>query len=69
MVKNTNYISENTKFLQNLFEKKPQLKQQQEKLRNTWWNKSPQEVEEQNELRKNQLTVDGYQYYSYNEKK
>jgi hypothetical protein len=64
MAKQTEYVSEFTNFIQNLYGKNPALFQKQQELLNTWWNKDFMEKEDE-ELVKTRLKPDPYPYYTY----
>jgi hypothetical protein len=56
------YVSETTKFLQELLEKNPQLEQQQMKNRATWWDK-PQDLETWRDNAESTVSQPGYVYF------
>ena len=63
-MKNTAYESESMQFLRTLLNKKGNREKQQQ-LRQTWWEKNYLEIEEENNLNKENLRQDGYVYFSY----
>lgn len=69
MAKDTSYVSNTTKFINSLFEKNAQLTQEQQKLRNTWWNKDDLVQEEQTGFKQSTIKAQPYAYYTYNNKK
>lgn len=60
------YQSDMTLFINGLFKKKPQLREEQIKARQLWWDR-PQSVVEQAEIKKSLVPVRGYAYYTYTE--
>ena len=56
------YVSETTKFLQELLEKNPQLVEQQRVNRLTWWDR-PQELETLRENAESSVAQPGYSYF------
>jgi hypothetical protein len=65
MAKNTNYVSDATIFINDLVQKRPYLREQQETLRKTWWDKEEQEVVTESQLDKENINPDSYAYFSY----
>jgi hypothetical protein len=65
MAKDTKYESEATQFLKNMLNEKPELELKRRKLRNTWWDKAAKQVAEDVNLEHDNLPVNGYQYFSY----
>lgn len=65
MAKNTAYVSETTKFIQQFLKDNPQVIQKQKELRNTWWNKNSTEVIFEEKLAQTDLKTDGYPYFTY----
>jgi len=56
------YVSETTKFLQELLEKNPQLEDQQKRNRLTWWDK-PQDLETWRDRAESTVPQPGYVYF------
>lgn len=56
------YVSEITKFLNDLLEKQPELAKQRMDLRATWWDK-PQSLEEQQEREQVRVKQSAYVYF------
>jgi hypothetical protein len=56
------YVSETTKFLQELVEKNPQLVEQQKRNRLTWWDR-PQELETMQANAQSSVAQPGYSYF------
>ncbi|HMT02072.1 MAG TPA: DUF3460 family protein [Burkholderiales bacterium] len=63
--KNTNYVSDTTKFINELLNKNPQLKKKQKILRNTWWDKNFIDLDEQKDFKESDLPQNGYVYFTY----
>lgn len=62
-MKNTNYISEATKFIQELLDN-PKIRNDQAATRATWWDKDFADSDEQANIAKD-LKPDAYPYFSY----
>jgi hypothetical protein len=58
----TMYESEITRFMRDLLEKNPKLKELQRSNRTTWWDK-PQDLEEQGEHAASAVGSKGYAYF------
>jgi hypothetical protein len=58
------YVSEHTRFIRDLLEKKPELEAVQRTGRAIWWDKLPSEVEAQREMNQGRVPQKGYVYYS-----
>jgi len=56
------YVSETTKFLQELLAKNPQLEEQQRRNRLTWWDK-PQDLETSRDRAESNVPQPGYVYF------
>lgn len=56
------YESDTTRFLRELLEKNPQLKEQQKRNRLTWWDK-PQDLETWREYSEGTVPQPGYVYF------
>lgn len=65
IMKNTSYVSEATVFLRELTTDKPTLVAKQDQLRQTWWDKDPQEVYQEEQLDKTDLPHLAYPYFDY----
>lgn len=63
-MKNTKYVSEATEFLRGLINK-PEIREDQHKMRSTWWDKGFIDQEEQENYAKDEIKHDGYVYFSY----
>lgn len=59
-----NYVSEHTRFIRELLEKKPELETVQRTGREIWWDKLPSEVEAEREMDQGRVPQKGYVYYS-----
>jgi hypothetical protein len=58
------YISEHTRFIRDLLEKKPELETVQRTGRAIWWDKLPSEVEAERQMDKGRVPQKGYVYYA-----
>ena len=58
------YVSEHTRFIRELLEKKPELETVQRTGRAIWWDKLPSEVEAQREMNQGRVPQSGYVYYN-----
>ncbi|MCC2644542.1 MAG: hypothetical protein K0R94_320 [Burkholderiales bacterium] len=65
MAKDTNYVSETTKFIKNYVEKHPGIAEQRAKVYKTWWDDDGIDQEEQNEYKDSKVKLDAYAYFSY----
>ncbi len=63
--KNTNYVSDTTKFINELLNKNPQLTNKQKSLRSTWWDKNFIDLEEQKDFKESDIPQNGYVYFTY----
>ena len=58
------YVSEHTRFIRELLEKKPQLETEQRVGRAIWWDKLPSEVEARREMDRGGVPQKPYVYSS-----
>jgi len=58
------YVSEHTRFIRELLEKKPELETVQRIGRQIWWDKLPSEVAAEREMNQGRVPQKGYVYYS-----
>lgn len=58
------YVSEHTRFIRELLEKKPELEAVQRTGRQIWWDKLPSEVAAEREMNRDRVPQKGYVYYS-----
>jgi hypothetical protein len=58
------YVSDHTRFIDDLLAKKPELEASQRIGRKIWWDKLPSEVAAQREMNASQAPQKGYVYYS-----
>ena len=58
-----NYVSEHTRFIRDLLEKKPQLETEQRVGRAIWWDKLPSDIKARREMDKSRVPQSGYVYY------
>jgi hypothetical protein len=58
------YVSEHTRFIRDLLEKKPELETEQRIGRGIWWDKLPAEVEAERDMDRGDVPQKGYVYYS-----
>ncbi len=59
-----NYVSDHTKFIQEVLERKPQLADEQRKGRALWWDKSPRELAERSRMDQGRVPQSAYVYFS-----
>ena len=57
------YVSEHTRFIRELLEKKPQLETEQRVGRAIWWDKLPSEIKAVREMDQSRVPQSGYVYY------
>ena len=60
-----NFTSDIDKFLNEMLEKKPQIKSNQKVLRSTWWDKDFVDNEEQQTYKDSSAPKHGYAYFDY----
>ncbi|HSD00004.1 MAG TPA: DUF3460 family protein [Casimicrobiaceae bacterium] len=60
------YVSEHTRFIRDLLEKKPQLEVDQRIGRAIWWDKLPSDVEAEREMDQGRIAQKPYVYSSGN---
>ena len=60
------YVSEHTRFIRELLEKKPQLEADQRIGRAIWWDKLPSDVEAEREMDQGRIAQKPYVYSSGN---
>ncbi|HEX6137350.1 MAG TPA: DUF3460 family protein, partial [Casimicrobiaceae bacterium] len=58
------YVSEHTRFIRDLLEKKPGLETVQRTGREIWWDKLPSQVQAQRDMNRGCVPQQGYVYYS-----
>lgn len=58
------YVSDHTRFIDDLLAKKPELEASQRAGRKIWWDKLPSEVEAQREMNEGGVPQKAYVYYS-----
>ena len=65
------YVSETDTFISNLLAQKPEIKQKQQCLRHTWWDKNFIDQAEQKNFAQSSTPKHGYAYFDYssNDKK
>jgi hypothetical protein len=56
------YVSEHTRFIRDLLEKRPQLEAEQRTGRAIWWDKLPAEVQAQRDMDARRVPQKGYVY-------
>ena len=62
---NRRFVSEVDTFINNLLQKKPQIKETQKRLRSTWWDKDFIDNEEQQIYKDSSTPKHGYAYFDY----
>jgi hypothetical protein len=63
-MKDTSYESESMQFIKSML-KKPGMRETQMRLRGTWWDKEPLDLDQQQEFAQAALKHDPYAYFSY----
>jgi hypothetical protein len=58
------YVSEHTRFIRELLEKKPELETVQRTGREIWWDKLPSQVQAQRDMNRGYVPQKAYVYYS-----
>ena len=58
------YVSDHTRFIRDLLEKKPEIETSQRIGRKIWWDKQPAEVQAQREMNAGRVPQKWYVYYS-----
>lgn len=59
-----NYVSDHTRFIRDLLERKPELETDQRIGRGIFWDKLPSDVEAQREMNEGRVPQKPYVYYS-----
>ena len=67
-MKNTSYVSETSEFLKSFLDN-PEMHEKQMKLRNTWWDKEPVDLDEQKSYEEAGVKQDPYAYFTYHNTK
>ncbi|HEX6003814.1 MAG TPA: DUF3460 family protein [Burkholderiales bacterium] len=57
------YVSEHTRFIRDLLDRKPQLETEQRVGRAIWWDKLPSEIKDRREMDQSSVPQSGYVYY------
>ena len=58
------YVSEHTKFINEVLEQKPQLADEQKKGRAMWWDKLPRDLETRRKMDEGKVPQTPYVYFS-----
>ena len=58
------YVSDHTRFISELLDRKPELQTEQRVGRNIWWDKLPSEVQAQRDMNAGRVPQKAYVYYS-----
>jgi hypothetical protein len=58
------YVSDHTRFIRDLIEKKPEIETSQRIGRKIWWDKLPADVEAQREMNAGRVPQKAYVYYA-----
>ena len=58
------YVSDHTRFIRDLIEKKPDIETSQRIGRKIWWDKLPADVEAQREMNAGRVPQKAYVYYA-----
>jgi hypothetical protein len=56
------YVSDHTKFIRDLLDKKPQLVEEQQKSRAIWWDKKPQDLAARRKMDEGRVPQTAYVY-------
>jgi hypothetical protein len=64
MLPSRHYVSEHTKFIRDVLEKKPEVVAEQKKGRAIWWDKTPRELAERNRMDEGRVPQSSYVYFS-----
>ena len=62
MLPSRHYVSEHTKFMRELLQKRPDLVQKQREGRAIWWDKTPRELAEEREMDRGRVPQNPYVY-------
>ena len=62
MLPSRHYVSEHTKFMRELLQKRPDLVQKQREGRAIWWDKTPRELAEEREMDQGRVPQNPYVY-------
>ena len=63
MLPSRHYVSEHTKFIRDVLEKKPEVVAEQKKGRAIWWDKTPRELDERREMDRGKVAQSSYVYF------
>ena len=58
------YVSDHTKFIREVLEKKPELADEQREGRAIWWDKTPRELAERNRMDQGRVPQSAYVYFA-----
>lgn len=61
------YVSETDEFIKSILKQKPELKEKQKQLRNTWWDKGFIDQSEQESYKDSSAPKHGYAYFDYSD--
>ncbi|MGE5168834.1 MAG: DUF3460 family protein [Rudaea sp.] len=59
-----NYVSDHTRFIDELLEQRPELQAEQRTGRKIWWDRLPSEVQAQRDMNAGRVPQKPYVYYS-----
>lgn len=62
MLPSRHYVSEHTRFIRELIEHKPGIREQQREGRAIWWDKTPRELAEEAGMDRGRVAQSGYVY-------
>ncbi len=60
-----NFVSEIDTFISDILKKKPELVEEQKKLRHTWWDRGFQDQTDHKALLEGEISKPGYAYFDY----
>ena len=58
------YVSDHTKFIREVLEKKPELADEQREGRAIWWDKTPRELAERRRMDQGRVPQSAYVYFA-----
>ena len=62
MLPSRHYVSEHTRFIRDLLEARPQIREQQREGRALWWDKTPRALAEEATMDRGRVPQAGYVY-------
>jgi hypothetical protein len=65
MLPSRHYVSEHTRFMRELLDRKPDVELDQKKARAMWWDKRPRDLAHRREMDQARVPQSAYVYYQY----